>query len=164
MGSVAGGYTLTVSGSDFEQGCTVLFHERYAPTVFINPGTLAATVPPGESGYVNITVSNTEGETDTMPRAFLYNEPPRIQSITAIPNPVVRNTTSTITVSALDPEAGLLQYEYHVAQGPPGSGVSGTSERVTFHSPNTIGTAVIQVFVYDEHRARTQGTLEIRVE
>lgn len=164
MGSPDGGYTITISGNDFEEGSSALFGSQYAQTTFVNPNTLAAIAPGGENGSIDVTVTDKEGERDTLAGGFLYNDPPKILSMTAYPNPIVRNTNSTITVKAADPEAGPLSYEYRVAQGPSGSYVTGQSEQAIFTSPNTTGTAVIQVTVYDEHRAKTQGTLEIKVE
>jgi len=164
MGSPEGGYTITISGNDFEEGSSILFGSQYAQTTFVNPNTLAAIAPGGENGSIDITVTDKEGERNTYAGGFFYNDPPKILSMTAYPNPIVRNTNSTITVKAADPEAGPLSYEYRVAQGPSGAYVAGQSEQAIFTSPNTTGTAVIQVTVYDEHRAKTQGTLEIKVE
>ena len=162
IGSQRGGYTVTVNGDHFDPGCSVLFGGNYGETTFINPRALAAVVPPGESGAVDVTVSTEEGETDTLESAFLYNEPPVIHSMTAYPNPIVRNTTTTITVDADDPEAGVLDYEYRVAQGP--GSINGQGRTAVFRSPNVTGIAVIQVTVYDQHRAKAQYNLEIFVE
>lgn len=155
---------ITVSGDHFEAGCSVLFGSLYGQTTFISPNSLAAVVPAGESGTVDITVSNQAGEKDTLADGFLYNDPPQINSVTAEPNPIVRNTTTRITVEASDPEAEALDYEYRVAQGPPGSAVTGQGKHAIYQSPNTIGTAIIQVIVYDPHRAKAQNTIEIQVE
>jgi hypothetical protein len=164
MGSSAGGYTITVYGSNFDPGCSVLFGAQYGQTTFINSSALAAIVPGGQSGYVDVSVSNKDGDKDTAPSGFLYNDPPRILNIEAEPKSIVRNTTSTITVKAADPEAGPLTYEYRVALGPAGGIVTGQGNQATYRSPNTTGTAIIQVTVYDEHRATAQGNLEIVVE
>ena len=161
-GSRNGGYSVTVNGDDFDPGCSVLFGGNYGQTTFINPRALAAIVPPGDSGTVDVTVSTEEGETDTLEYAFIYNEPPLILSVTAYPNPIVRNTTTTIRVDADDPEAGPLEYEYRVAQGP--GTITGQGRTAIFASPNITGIAVIQVTVYDQHRARAQQNLEIFVE
>jgi|GEM_PF-3118647 len=162
MGSPAGGYTVTVTGENFEPGCSVLFGSRYGQTTFINPRTLAALVPSGDSGNTDVTVSTEHGETDTLKSGFLYNDPPVIYSVTAVPNPMVRNTTTTITVEANDPEAETLEYDYRVARGSGSITVQGRT--AVYNSPNIVETAVIQVTVYDEHRASAQQNLEIRVE
>ncbi|MGH9856981.1 MAG: IPT/TIG domain-containing protein, partial [Acidobacteriota bacterium] len=162
MGSVEGGYTVTVAGENFDPGCSVLFNGNYGETTYINPRALAAVVPPGDSGAIDVSVSTEEGETHTLQSAFLYNEPPVILSISAYPNPIVRNTTTTITVEANDPEAGVLDYEYRVAQGP--GNITGQGRQAIFSSANITGIVVIQVTVYDQDRARTQQNLEIYVE
>lgn len=162
MGGVEGGYTVTVAGENFDPGCSVLFNGQYGDTTFINPRALAAVVPPGDSGIVDISVSTEDGETDTLQGAFIYNEPPIITSMSAYPNPIVRNTTTTITVEADDPEAAALDYEYRVMQGP--GSITGQGRTAVFSSPNVTGIAVIQVTVYDQHRAKTQQNLEIYVE
>jgi hypothetical protein len=95
---------------------------------------------------------------------FLYNEPPRVASVKAFPNPIVRLTTTTISVEAVDPEAGVLDYDYRVAQGPPGGVVTWQGSQAIYSSPNNVGVAVIQVTVYDEYRARGQGQVEINVQ
>ena len=162
MGTPVGGYTVTITGENFEPGCSVLFGTRYGLTTFINPKTLAAVVPQGESGNVDVTVTTEHGETDTLESGFLYNDPPVIYSVIAVPNPIVRNTTTTITVEANDPEAGVLQFDYRVARG---SGtITGQGKIAVYNSPNIVETAVIQVTVYDEHGAKAQENLEIHVE
>jgi IPT/TIG domain len=162
-GSAHGGYIVTVYGENFDPGCTVLFNGNYAETTFINPNTLAAFVPSSdENGPVDVSVSTEYGEIGTLRDAFLYNEPPIITSVTAVPNPIVRNTTTTITVEADDPEAGPLEYEYRIAQGT--GRITGQGRTAVFNSPNVIGIAVIQVTVYDQHRAKAQQNLEIHVE
>lgn len=163
-GSPEGGYTITVNGSNFEPGVGILFGSRYGQTTFINANTLAATVPSGESGYIDISVSTSDGETATLSRAFLYNEPPKILSVTVHPNPIVRNTTATITVEALDPELGSLEFAYRIVEGSAGGTISGQGNHAVYTSPNTTGAALIQVIVYDQHRAKTQSTAQIRVE
>ena len=162
MGSPEGGYTVTVTGENFDPGCSVLFGGSYGETTYVNPRVLAAFVPHNDSGPVDVSVTTEEGESDTLQNAFLYNDPPTIHSMTAAPNPIVRNTTTTITVEADDPEAGALDYEYRVAQGP--GSITGQGRTAIYNSPNITGIAVIQVTVYDQHRAKAQQNLEIHVE
>jgi IPT/TIG domain len=164
MGATAGGYTLTVSGSNFEPGSSVLLGSRYVQTVFINPNAVAAVVPSGDSGFVDITVSNPDGAMATVSQAFLYNDPPKIQSIEAYPNPIVRLTSSDVTVRAIDPELGPLQYEYRLVPNGTGGSVIPKNEEATYNSTNVLGTAIIQVIVTDEFGARAQGAVEIQVE
>jgi hypothetical protein len=164
MGSPRGGYTVTIAGNNFEPGASVLFGGRYGQTTFINANALAAIVPQGDSGYVDIIVSNPDGEATTLAQGFLYNDLPVIRSVIATPNPIVRMTQSHIVVDAADPEIGELQYEFRVAQGPEGGYVTSQGNEAIYNSPNNLGLAIIQVIVYDEHHAHDQSTVEIRVQ
>jgi hypothetical protein len=164
MGATAGGYTLTIAGNNFESGTSVLFGSRYIQTTFINPNAVAVVVPSGESGTVDVTVSNPDGEMITASQAFLYNDPPKIQEVVAYPNPIVRQTSTSIGVKAIDPELGPLQYEYRLIPGPTGGTLIPNDESAIYNSANVTGTAVIQVIVTDQYGARAQSAVEVTVE
>jgi len=161
---MSGGGTLTIFGSNFEQGASVLFGNRYGQTTFVNSNTLAAVIPPGDGGYVDITVSNPDGEVVTLQRAFLYNESPRILRVSVDPNPIVRLTQTTIKVEASDPEGSVLQYDYKITQGPSGGRITGQYDQATYFSPNTTGTAVIHITITDVNGGKTMGTVEVEVQ
>lgn len=161
-GITSGGYTVTLNGSDFEKGASVLFGEHFGQTTFINSNALAAVVPQGESGFVDVTVSNPDGETVTATEGFLYNNPPVIQSIVANPNLIVRQTSTQIHVEAIDPEVSPLAYEYRVAQGD--GTVVGQGSDAVFNSANVSGRIVIEVVVFDVYRAAARGLVEITVQ
>ena len=162
MGSLKGAYTVTVNGSDFESGASVLFNGRYVQTTFISPQALAAVVPEGEPGPVDVSVTNPAGEVATLSQGFLYNDPPSIRDITVDPALIVRNTTARIVVDAYDPEIGPLEYSYRVASG------SGTvipeGNEATFNSVNVSGRMIVEVTVYDQYRSKTIGIVEIEVQ
>src|SRR5262249_34932161 len=126
-GSTSGGYSLTLTGRNFEQGSSVMFGTQYGTTTVINPQTLSAIVPAGQSGPVDIIVSNPDGEVDNFAQAFLYNEPPHITGTHIDPNPIVRLTTTTITVDAVDPEGGPLQFSFEATSGPTGGQITGVN-------------------------------------
>lgn len=163
LGSTAGGYLLTINGENFEQGSSVLFGKRYGPTTFINPQTLAATVPSGTSGPVDISVTTSDGQMVTAPQAFLYDELPRIHQIKVDPNPVVRLTTTTITVDADDPEGGPLDYVYEVTQSAGGCTVAGHGSTATFSSSTTAGTATVEITVTDQYGGTVTGNVTVTV-
>ena len=108
---------MTVNGSDFEEGASLLFNGRYGQTTFISPQVLAAVVPEGESGQVDVSVTSTTGEISTLSQAFLYNDAPAIREITVNPSLIVRNTTAHIVVDAFRSEISPLEYSYRVASG-----------------------------------------------
>ena len=67
-------------------------------------------------------------------------------------------------MKAEDPDADPLNYEYRIAQGPAGGNITGQGDQAIYHSPNTVGHAIIQVTVYDQHGAKAQQTIEVDVE
>ncbi|HET6266468.1 MAG TPA: IPT/TIG domain-containing protein [Acidobacteriota bacterium] len=164
-GSTSGGYSLTLTGRNFEQGSSVMFGTQYGTTTFINPQTLSAIVPAGQSGPVDIIVSNPDGEVDNFAQAFLYNEPPHITGTHIDPNPIVRLTTTTITVDAVDPEGGPLQFSFEATSGPTGGQITGVNgNQAIYASPNTTGIASIRIVVQDEHGAAASTTVQVTVE
>lgn len=73
-GITRGGYTVTLAGSNFQVGATVLFGSTAAPSVVFNGSTsLTVTVPAATTpGAVSVTVTNAEGLTNTLGSAFTY--------------------------------------------------------------------------------------------
>ena len=71
-GPASGGTAVTVSGSQFQAGATVTFGPTAATNVqFLSSSTLLATTPAG-SGTVNVTVTNPDGTSATLPGGFTY--------------------------------------------------------------------------------------------
>jgi hypothetical protein len=73
-GSVLGGATVTVTGTGFASGATVLFGSVPSPQVtFVSATALTVTVPAGGVGVVEVTVDNPGGAgSATLPAAFEY--------------------------------------------------------------------------------------------
>ncbi len=99
IGPSKGGTVVTLVGSGFQNGMTVVFGTTPATNIQIgNGGTARATTPPG-SGTVGVTAKNPDGQSSTLASAFTYLASPTISSVT--PNPVnfAGGTTITITGS-----------------------------------------------------------------
>lgn len=73
-GAVGGGTTVTVSGTHFAQGASVLFGAQPAGNVSVDPSgaSLTAVTPPGTVGTVSVTVKNPDGKEGTLEDAFSY--------------------------------------------------------------------------------------------
>jgi len=75
-GPTAGGTSITITGSGFVSGATVLLGETAASNVVVNNSTtIAATTPPHAAGDVNLTVTNSDGQSGSKVNAFTYNAP-----------------------------------------------------------------------------------------
>jgi plastocyanin len=72
-GATTGGTTVTVAGTNFENGATVSFGGAMATSVtFVNSGTLTATLPPHAAGVVDVTVTNPDTGVGTGTGLFTY--------------------------------------------------------------------------------------------
>ena len=72
-GDPAGGQAITVQGTDFANGATVTIGGALATNVVVGSGTqITAQAPPLPAGTVNdLTVTNLDGTTGTLPKAFV---------------------------------------------------------------------------------------------
>src|SRR5580692_5868852 len=71
--SGASGATVTIRGSGFQSGTSVLFGTSAATTTFVDGMTLKATVPNLSSGPARVTVTNPGGQPYSFDSAFTVN-------------------------------------------------------------------------------------------
>jgi hypothetical protein len=70
-GPTIGGNTVTISGSGFQSGATVLFGSTTAAVTFINSSTLSVVAPAG-TGTINISIDNPDGQNTTALLVYSY--------------------------------------------------------------------------------------------
>ena len=70
FGPPAGGQTVTIRGSGFESGAVASFGGSHVATTFVDEDTLTASVPALSSGWRDVTITNTNGNSYTSPGAF----------------------------------------------------------------------------------------------
>src|SRR5262249_8178181 len=77
-GPSTGRTPVTITGTNFGAGASVLFGTRPGTnTQVVNPTTLTTLVPPSSTaGAVTVTVQNTDGRNGTLPNGFTYNNTP----------------------------------------------------------------------------------------
>lgn len=145
VGPVAGGTTVTVHGSAFQNGATVSFGGVAATSVAVGSATsLTAVTPPHAAGAVEVVVRNPDGQTAAVAGGFTYQA--------ALPAP---------TIAAIAPNAGALGGGYPVDIT--GTGFQ-TGATVTFG-----GTASAQVEVSSAERltavvpAHSPGAVDVTV-
>ncbi len=89
------------------------------------------------------------------------NHAPQITSVTANPVAVYGGETSTLTVSATDPDDDALEYAWSASQG----SLSATNTAsVTYTAPTTEGTYTISVTVTDEADNTATGSVQVVVQ
>ncbi len=95
-GSALGGDLVTITGTGFVPGATVMFGLTPAMTVtVVNDTTITATSPAGLEGWVDIVVTNPSGQAFTLAGGFIY---PLDQTVTGV-------TTVTFTPTGPMPRA-----------------------------------------------------------
>jgi heme/copper-type cytochrome/quinol oxidase subunit 2 len=133
-GSNAGGTAITISGSNFDSGATVLIGSLSASNVnVVNANSITATTPPGPfdfsgSASRDVTVTNPDGRTATLTNGFSYTLP--APSITGIsPNGSSPSGGNSVTITGTGFSSG-------VAMSVKFGGVAGTGLVVT--SPTSL--------------------------
>lgn len=150
-GTTLGGTTLVVSGTGFRSGATVTFGGTAAPMVSVNSATqLTVTTPPrATAGAVTVVVTNTDGQSATVPAGFTYIAPPTITSIAPTQGYASGNTLVTITGTAFSTSPAVN----FVVGGTslPGTSVTRVSAtQITARTPaHTPGLADVQVINSD---------------
>ena len=98
-GPLVGGNTVTVTGTNFNTGATVLFGSRTASGVIVSTSTqLTAVVPAGASlGNVSVTVRNTDGRDGTKSNAYTYLAAPTLTSVSPSVGSTHGGTEVTLT-------------------------------------------------------------------
>ncbi|RDH39963.1 MAG: hypothetical protein CFE62_006225, partial [Candidatus Aquirickettsiella gammari] len=116
-GPVAGGNTVTISGSGFTKTSRVMFGSNSATFTINSDGQISATVPAGTQGPVNVVVK-TPGGTSTALSPYTY-------ATTAVP-----------VITNIDPNTGPLLAGNTVTIN--GSGFTGASNVMFGNNPATI--------------------------
>lgn len=77
VGNAAGGETVVLEGSGFQDGCAVLFGGFEAAAVqFIDPFTLHVTTPAAAPGDADVSVHNPDGQHDVIEDGFTFTAQP----------------------------------------------------------------------------------------
>ncbi len=110
-GSIRGGSGVTLIGNAFQVGATVKFGTIAASAVSVISGTSLTCITPAEdAGTVDVTVTNPDGQTASLPQAYTFKPdialpPLAVTAITPNTGALVGGTALTITGNGF--EAGL---------------------------------------------------------
>lgn len=97
-GSTAGGTPVTLIGTGFLGGATVLFGASAATTVtLISPTELTAITPAHAVGVVSITVRNADNQSAELARAYRFVAPPSFASVSPDKGDVAGGTVVRLT-------------------------------------------------------------------
>jgi hypothetical protein len=101
-GPVAGGTSVTITGTGFATGATVSFGGTNASATVVGSTTINAVAPAHSAGSVNVVVTNPGGQSGTLTGGFVYASaaPPTVSGITPNSGPTTGGTSVTINGSA----------------------------------------------------------------
>jgi hypothetical protein len=72
-GKTAGGKNVTINGTNFQSGATITFGGNAATNVvFVSSTKLTAKTPAHAAGFVNVTVTNPDAQSGTLPNGYKY--------------------------------------------------------------------------------------------
>ncbi|MBV8547755.1 MAG: IPT/TIG domain-containing protein, partial [Acidobacteria bacterium] len=97
-GSIAGGTVVTIAGTGFLTNATVKFGGVAATNVSVTSTSITATAPAHAAGKVDVVVTNSDGQSATLPQSFTYVLPaPTVASVSPNTGPTSGGTPVTIT-------------------------------------------------------------------
>ncbi len=98
-GPAAGGTSVTITGTGFLAGASVTFGTTAATNVVVVSSTsITAATPAHAAGAVNVTVTNTDSQSGTLPNAYTYTNPaPTVTLISPTSGTTGGGTAITIT-------------------------------------------------------------------
>lgn len=146
-GPPAGGTTVTISGSGFAEGFQVAFGGVVAPgAILLDASTISVKTPAHERGFVDVTVTLTDGSRVTWSNGYQYNTSPPTAAFTVNPNPGFVGQPITFDASgSTDPDGDQLTFAWDF-YGDGADDVSGAPQTFTYTSP---GSYAVQLRVTD---------------
>jgi hypothetical protein len=101
QGPASGGTTLTLTGTGFVAGATVLFGGSSGIVASLAPTSISATTPAHAAGLVEVSVSNPDGQVSTLASSFTFDQPvgaaPTVASASPSSGPIAGGTPVAIT-------------------------------------------------------------------
>ena len=106
-GSTSGGTLVTVNGSNFQTGATVLFGGLIASSVTVSSATqIQAVTPVHIAGTIDVTVRNSDSQSSVLSSGFAYNVlTPTMVTVSPNTGPATGGTTVTLTGTNFHPGA-----------------------------------------------------------
>ncbi|MCA1668273.1 MAG: IPT/TIG domain-containing protein [Thermomicrobia bacterium] len=97
-GPIAGGQSVTITGSGFQNGATVSLGGALATAVTVTSATsLTAVTPAGTAGAVDVIVINPDAQTGTVTGGYTYVAPPTVSGVTPAAGTTAGGVSVTIT-------------------------------------------------------------------
>lgn len=104
FGPLGGGQTITISGTDFQNGATAsIGGVPCAPTTFVSATTITCVTPPMAAGTYPIVVLNPNGLSNTVAGGYTYQGPPTVTAVGLNYGPTAGGQLITFTGTLFKP-------------------------------------------------------------
>jgi len=103
VGTTSGGTSVTIRGTGFRLGATVTFGILDCPVTVLFPTELTCTAPAHSAGFVDVLVTNLDGQSVLKDDGYLYTAAPTLTSISPASGPTSGGTTVTLTGTNFTP-------------------------------------------------------------
>jgi hypothetical protein len=100
QGSIGGGTTVTITGTNFANATSVMFDGVAATIVANTPTSVTVITPAGSAGATDVRIT-TAGGTSTLVGGFFYIAPPTFASLSSSNGPLAGGNTVTLNGSGL---------------------------------------------------------------
>ncbi|MGH9509356.1 MAG: beta strand repeat-containing protein, partial [Terriglobales bacterium] len=102
--NIAGGTVITLNGTGFQNGASVLMGGLLAATTFINSTQIQATAPSHAAGVVDVKVTNPDTVNDTLLASLTYTNPPGISGL--IPDSGLNTGGTAVIIQGIGFQSG----------------------------------------------------------
>jgi hypothetical protein len=132
QGIAAGGNSVTIAGTYFSAGATVLFGNGSATNVVVNSSSSITATAPAGTGTVNVTVTTYQGTSAANSgNLYTYEPPPTVSSVSPANGTVAGGTS--VTIGGTGFASGMI---FDFGSTPGGSVVVNSSTSATATSPS----------------------------
>jgi hypothetical protein len=151
-GPIAGGTSITITGSNFMPGVIVVIGgERVQRLDFFSPTELRLRTPAGSAGPKAVRVVNPDGQEAVLQEGFTYNLPPTIASVSPNMGPLEGGTEITIIGTGF-----LGQADVFIGGAEASASVSSPTKIKAETPPSTAGVKDVVVQNRDGQEARLE--------
>lgn len=97
-GNSAGGLTIRVIGTDFQEGAIVVVGGAVCTDAVVLPDSIVCTAPPGEAGVVDVVVVNPDGQSDILVGGYAQLGPPVVVAVLPAEGPVTGGVDFQVSI------------------------------------------------------------------
>ena len=152
-GVTKGNTPIKITGANFRDGASLIIGENVAVATTINSeNEITALTPVGVVGPMDLTVTNSDGRSDTLSQAFTYIQlPPTILTVTPLAADIAGGEIITITGENFDSQA-TIQFGEEAGIEPV---IEKEKVTVTVPKSNIVGDVTLIVINPDGQRVET---------